>query len=358
MPNAPVHPNNPIFRLKKILVVRNDKLGDFMLAYPSFAMLKENLPSMHVTALVPRYTADMAKCCPWIDEVLIDPISEAEKGGIWALTTLFKQKKFDAIIVLFSTTRVGLAAWLAGVPYRLAPATKVAQVLFNRTVVQRRSESIQPEHTYNSDLIKHFLRERGVPEKATIQAPFLKFDAQEVQRLHRAFCAHYQLSTQDKLVYIHTGSGGSARNVSSEQFAQLARALRSQQPFTLVLTAGPNEILAANELAQRLKGGAQKVIVYPSQQGLRAFAQHIQFASVFIGGSTGPLHIAGALDVPTAGFYPRSRVNSSLRWQTLNSPERRLAFSPDENADEDDMRTIDMQKAAERISTQFLGGKA
>ncbi|MGL5038258.1 MAG: glycosyltransferase family 9 protein, partial [Aeromonas sp.] len=41
--------------MKRILVVRNDKIGDFMLAWPSFAMLKSAM-KCHVTALVPAYT--------------------------------------------------------------------------------------------------------------------------------------------------------------------------------------------------------------------------------------------------------------------------------------------------------------
>ena len=46
--------------MKKILVVRNDKIGDFMLAWPSFAMLKASLPDCQVTALVPKYTVALA----------------------------------------------------------------------------------------------------------------------------------------------------------------------------------------------------------------------------------------------------------------------------------------------------------
>ena len=56
--------------MKRILVVRNDKIGDFMLAWPSFAMLKRSM-ECHVTALVPAYTAPLARLCPWIDEIIL-----------------------------------------------------------------------------------------------------------------------------------------------------------------------------------------------------------------------------------------------------------------------------------------------
>ena len=92
-----------------------------------------------------------------------------------------------------------------------------------------------------------------------------------------------------------------------------------------------------------------------SRDGLRRFAQHIQFADVFISGSTGPLHIAGALDRPTAAFYTRRRSATSLRWQTLNSEGRRLAFSPPETAAPEDMSAVDIEGAADEISRSYLG---
>ena len=40
----------------KILVIRNDKLGDFVQAFPAFAMLKVSNPELKLTALVLRTT--------------------------------------------------------------------------------------------------------------------------------------------------------------------------------------------------------------------------------------------------------------------------------------------------------------
>jgi ADP-heptose:LPS heptosyltransferase len=137
-----------------------------------------------------------------------------------------------------------------------------------------------------------------------------------------------------------------------EQYAALARSLRSERPFTLVITAGPGEEGAAELLSALL--GDQRHVVHRSREGLRSFAMHLQFADLFISGSTGPLHVAGALDRPTAAFYTRRRSATALRWQTLNSPERRLAFSPPESAAEEDMSGVDVAGAAETIRRTFL----
>ena len=90
--------------MKRILVVRNDKIGDFMLAWPSFAMLKRSM-ECHVTALVPAYTAPLARLCPWIDEIILDPGARADKEQQRALLARIKAAAFDASICLFSNTR-------------------------------------------------------------------------------------------------------------------------------------------------------------------------------------------------------------------------------------------------------------
>ena len=84
-------------KFPRILVIRNDKLGDFMLAWPALALLKKSLPLAKITVLVPAYTRELASACPWVDEVLLDPqaLNQATK------------KNFDAVLTLFSTGRVG-----------------------------------------------------------------------------------------------------------------------------------------------------------------------------------------------------------------------------------------------------------
>ena len=54
--------------------------------------------------------------------------------------------------------------------------------------------------------------------------------------------------------------------------------------------------------------------------------KNISVCDVFISGSTGPLHIAGALNKKTVGFYPSKISSTSLRWQTINDFSKRLDF--------------------------------
>lgn len=336
----------------RILVVRNDRLGDFMLAYPTFILLKQALPSTAIHALVPAYTRDMARCCRGVDAVEIDPGPDAPFTEQLALLRRLRQARYDAVLALVSTTRIGWLTAAAGIPYRLAPATKIAQVFYNRRLTQRRSRSAKSEHVYNLDLGLRLLADHGIARPVPPVPPYLRFPDTEIQRLRAEFCRARGVPADHRLVFVHPGSGGSASNLSVEQYAALARALRATRPFTLVITAGPGEEAAAMRLEARTEGLHRTV--YHSRAGLAPFAQHIQFADLFISGSTGPLHIAGALDRPTAAFYTRRRSATALRWQTLNSPERRLAFSPPPSAAPEDASAVDVTAAAQAISERFL----
>ena len=130
---------------RKVLVVRNDKLGDFVLALPCFDVLRRALPAAELVALAPDYTRGVAELCPAIDRVIVDPGAGVPAGRPRALARRWRDEGFDALLVLFSTARVALAGRLAGIPERVAPATKVFQLLHNRRLFQRRSRSIKPE---------------------------------------------------------------------------------------------------------------------------------------------------------------------------------------------------------------------
>lgn len=337
---------------KNILVVRNDKLGDFLVSLPAYACIKSNLPDSNVVALVPDYTREIAERCPYIDDLVIDPGRDGGFRATLQLARLLKYRKFDSVVTLFSTGHTGLAVWLAGIPYRLAPATKLAQVAYNHKLKQRRSASIKPEHEYNLDLIKKFLSDVGIHEIKIPRAPYLVVDPDTKEKARASFLENHGLGISTKLIFVHAGSGGSSNNLSIEQYADLVKLLDVGSPYHIVLSAGPGEINNVNKLSGLMKHVPHTV--YESSEGLDKFVAYVSIADLFIGGSTGPLHIAGALDIPTAAFYVRLRTSSALRWQTINSPEKRLAFSPEENFEEEDMSGVDLVKAAGAIRKTFL----
>ena len=168
----------------KILVIRNDKLGDFVQAFPAFAMLKASNPELKLTALVPAYTAPLAQICPYLDDVIIDS-AKNDKADFNRLVKEIKEQQFDGMISFFSNTHNGKLAWKSGIPYRLAPATKWVQILYNHRLTQRRSRSEKSEAEYNQDLARAFLKKHNMPIVEP-KPPYLSLPESAVKN-HQAF---------------------------------------------------------------------------------------------------------------------------------------------------------------------------
>lgn len=334
--------------MHSILVIRNDKLGDFMLAWPAFSLIKKQYPESKITALVPAYTQPMAQLCPWIDDIIIDDQHKSVVADAVHLSRVIKSYKFDASISLFSEMRTALALWLARVPHRYGPATKLAQAFLNHRLRQKRSSSSKPEYEYNVDLVRFYITNHGNTPKDLQGSPYLVFDTDEIQQLKRQYRLQHNISTDSRLILLHAGSGGSAINLSTEQFAELASQLTTHHKIHIVLTAGPGEEESAKIISNLLMDSPHSI--YHSTAGLESFSRFISIADLFISGSTGPLHIAGALNIPTAAFYPARRSATPLRWQTLNTEDRRLAFRPEKYSGDQDMQTIDIDYAADEIN--------
>ncbi len=325
-----------------------------MLAWPSFALLKQSC-ECEVTVLVPKYTDELAQLCPWIDKTIIDPGKNAIKSAQDLCLQQIKDGQFDAVITLFSTTRVGWWIWQSKIPYRLAPATKLAQIFYNHRVPQRRSQSLKPEYQYNIDLVLRFLNDNSITP-VLHAAPYLVFSQTELSDIRDELATAFKISNDYPMVMVHCGSGGSANNLSITQYADLISLIdsRSGRPLNIILTAGPGEEHKTQELASLLRTKSIDAHVFVSQNGLTHFAKVLANASMFIAGSTGPLHMASALDVPTVGFFPQRRSATPLRWRPLNSEGRHLAFSPPKgNASEQDMSLIDIDHAADEIVDWF-----
>jgi ADP-heptose:LPS heptosyltransferase len=335
----------------KLLVIRNDKLGDFMLAWPALALLRRNLPQAHIAVLVPAYTAPLAEICPSADRVLIDPRLPGEWRNGRALARLIKPEGFDAAITLFSRFDAGLGVRLAGIPARYAPATKLAQFFHDRRIPQRRSRSEKPEYEYNQDLVRAYLSDQGISTPKPVAAPYLRFPPAEIKKLKQVFLKEHKIPAGRQLVFVHAGHGGSANNLSLGQYGHLIRDLAAPRKRHFVLTAGPGEERQARRLGS-LVDGPHSILV--SESGLVDFAKHLGLADLFISGSTGPLHLAAAQGRSTAAFYPRRRSSTALRWQTVNDADQRLAFMPPEGAGESDMASIDVARAATEIINKLL----
>jgi ADP-heptose:LPS heptosyltransferase len=293
-----------------ILVVRNDKLGDFITALPTLYVLKQYNPADRLIALVAPLNRKLAESCDFIDEVIVD-------GGedILALSRKIKEAKIDASITLFSNTRVALAQWLAGIPIRIAPATKIAQIFYNRRITQRRSEVKMAEFEYNLELTRALFDNISLD----FPKPLLHFK----NDIFKTFCETYGVIKP--VIAFHPGFGGSSdANWTLSEYIELVLITQEYEMINVVMTFGPDEEKLYNEAKELL--GESRVILYRSVGSVVDFAALLSRFKLFVSTSTGTYHLASASGCETFTFFGDSRFASSARWKSIGEEAQQHHF--------------------------------
>lgn len=296
-----------------ILVVRTDKLGDFITALPAFYVLKEHNPQNKIAALVAPLNKELALACGFIDEVIIDD----GKSSVFELAAQLRAAKIDASITLFSNTRVALAQFLALIPKRVAPATKLAQIFYTKRVKQRRSEVKMAEFEYNLELTKALFASIDLAYKK----PLVTFsDAKDV---YVQFCNEFEITKE--IVAFHVGFGGSSdANWNLDEYEILIREVLKQGKYQVVLTFGPDEATLCEEMKNRLKD--EKIVFYVSQEGIVNFAKLISSFKLFVSTSTGTYHLASLVGCATLTFFADTLFASSKRWKSVGDEKLQQHF--------------------------------
>lgn len=290
-----------------ILVVRNDKLGDFITALPAMYVLKKHNPENKVIACVAPLNQTLAEAMPFIDDVIVDDTSSS-----FALAKKIRQANIDASITLFSNTKVAMAQFLAGVKIRIAPATKLAQVFYNRRIKQRRSQVKMAEFEYNLELTKALFKDIDL----NFPSPLVEIKAGEKSNVYQEFLQKFNIKKDKKVIAFHPGFGGSSdANWTVEEYIELAKLLADKTECQIVFTFGPGE---ENLYETVNKAGLKDVVLYKSEGSIMDFATLISNFKLFISTSTGTYHLAAMVGTPTMTFFADTLFASSKRWKSIS----------------------------------------
>ena len=110
------------------------------------------------------------------------------------------------------------------------------------------------------------------------------------------------------IVVVHVSAGNPFRRWPAESFVELICRLASRDPQRrIILTSGPSDADAASAVLRdaraRLAPDERASIVECGEFGLLELRALIGRAALYIGGDSGPLHIAGTTGVPVVGLY-------------------------------------------------------
>jgi len=96
----------------------------------------------------------------------------------------------------------------------------------------------------------------------------------------------------------HPGAGRAEKAWGEERFARLAAALAERRGLTPVVSWGPGDAERAERLTALLPAARR-----PPLLDFPGLARLYAAASLFVGGDTGPLHLADALGTPTLALF-------------------------------------------------------
>lgn len=277
-----------------ILVTRHDKIGDFITMLPVCKVLKEQA-NHKVVVLCSKINVPFAKELEFIDGV----IEYREDKG---LIKEIKSYNFDVSISGFIDTNLGKILWKSGIKKRIAPATKLAQIFFNRRIKQRRSRVEMREFEYNLALLKGF----DANLKLTFNKPL--WDLGE---------------KRENFIIFHPGFGGSSDgNLTLNDYLNLARV--ASKKIKVVFSFGPDDMESKKYIEQNLNFEAE---IKDDFKDIVEFAKYIAKSKLFVSTSTGPMHLAGLTNTPILSFFGNTLFASAKRWGTVSDERLQNNFT-------------------------------
>lgn len=315
--------------MKKLLVVRDDRLGDLMLILPALRLIKSSMRDIQIDCLVNKNYSDISLISNDIKNTLHDD---------GALIEMINKKNYDFSISFFSTLNIAYKLWRTNIRKRYAPATKSAQFFYNKKIIQKRSESKKAEYEYNLDLASFFLNDNKCKNKIE-NSPYINLTTEEVTK-----------SNSENIIYIHPFTGGSSKTLSSTDFITLCKELQSLSNCTFVIHCDENDY----EKCKKMESQAPELninTITPTKDIKEMFI-NINKCDLFIAGSTGPLHVAAALNKKTVGFYPTKKSSNILRWDTINNDDFKLSFN--DEGDDNLYIKVNLKKIALLIKNKLL----
>ena len=324
---------------KNIIVSRTDKIGDLVLSIPSFCALRDMYPNAKIHVLARSYNCPILEELCSIDNVIcVDQYSDEE------LLNKVKEINAEVFVALFANSKIFTLARKSKIKYRVGPYSKIMSFIsFNKGVRQKRSLSIQNEAQYNLDLVKSLNHE--LFNKVTIRKEPITYSYQNDDVVLK-FLKEENLSNKDFII-IHPFTGGSAKNITIKDYITVINKLFKKDPnLNIVITCAEGDKEDAQVISNNVD---KKVHLFINKGSLLNLVAMIDKCSTFVGGSTGPSHIAGNLDKPCVCLYPVKPSLSKTRWGLFLN-ENVTYLSPDQNNPDENYKS----KLFDIINDEFL----
>ncbi|MDH3974404.1 MAG: glycosyltransferase family 9 protein [Deltaproteobacteria bacterium] len=283
----------------KILIVKLGAVGDVAHTLPALHSLRKSFPEAFIAWVVEKKALQVIRDNPYIDEVILFERKELErtfrKDGLFAairfLASFGKKLKsyhFDIAIDFQTLFKSGLITWLSGAKKRVG-FDKWREL--NKLFTNSRLKS-NKRHTIDKylDLV---VSVGGSADSTPVKIYYAKEDADYVDR----FIRDEGLESK-KWIAINPGASWTSKLWGAQRYAILCDLL-NEASVPHVIVWGPGEEKIVEEIQE--KAGNELLIAPPTS--IKQLACLLERSSLYVGGDTGPMHMAVAMGTPVAGIF-------------------------------------------------------
>jgi len=299
--------------MTRLLIVRLGAMGDVVHALPAVTGLRAALPDAHIAwAIEERWApllyatgagareGDVAQqrgtTQPLVDAVhfvntrswraaIFSDETWAEVRGTFGA---IRAARYDAVLDFQGSVKSATVAALSGATRRIGnarPWEKVAALFYSHPVAVRSAHVVEQALELASTVAGGHLH--YLPPTLPLDPAAERWAEQDLARRGvRSFAL------------LHPGAGWGAKRWPAARFGEVAHALASRG-ITPLVNHGPDEQALAQEVT-RASGGSAVAAIECSISELIALTRR---ARLVIGGDTGPLHLAAALEIPIVALY-------------------------------------------------------
>ena len=312
-----------------ILLIRLRLIGDVVFTTPIPRALKGTFPNARITYLVEDAAAPVVALNPHIDDTIVINRRRGVRRLLddVRLARELRSRRFDVVIDLHGGPRSSWLTLASGASQRIGYTIKGRGWMYTRTVERPRQLRARHSVVNQWDLLAAIEGWTGHQADRVANPVEMAADPSAEQRMV-ARLDNAGVKADQELIVAHVSAGNPFRRWPEQAFVQVLVALASASDRRrIVVSSGPSDRSAATRIAheaRRRLGEDANRIVDLGEFDLAELRALIQRSQLFIGGDTGPLHIAATTATPIVGLYGPTLPARSAPWRNPRIPMESL----------------------------------